>query len=107
MNTETQENASGSDRLEPLVLHLVLTHHWYDEIIAGRKWIEYRAMSDHWKRLIWDRADRITHVRFQRGFKKNPPKMTFDVGMISIGLCPYDGWDDVYYKIAFGNMQND
>ena len=96
-----KNNAERSDKLKPLVLHLVLTHHWYEEIIAGRKWCEYRKLCPHWKRLIEDRADRITHVRFQRGFKKNPPKITFEVECIDIGDCPYDGWDDEYYRVFF------
>ena len=91
--------------VNPLVLYLVLTEHWYDEIDAGRKRCEYRAMSKHWQRLIWERRDKITHVRFQRGFKKNPPKMTFEVRHIDAGPCPYEGWDDFYYRIHF--MQNE
>ena len=102
---------SGHDGLNVLVLHLVLTEYWYDEIDAGRKLTEYRAMSDHWKRLIWGRRDKITHVRFQRGFKKNPPKMTYEVSEIDVGKCPYEGWDDDYFRIHFGfrirGMQNE
>ena len=68
-----------------LTLHLVLTQHWYDETADGRKLTEYRVMSPHWDRLIWERRNNITHVRFQRGFKKNPPTMTFEVEKIDIG----------------------
>lgn len=84
-----------------ITLNLVLTEHWFDEIESGRKRIEYREMSDHWKRLIWDRRDRITHVRFQRAFNKGAKKLTFMVDAISVGKCPYDGWDECYYKIMF------
>lgn len=82
------------------VVHLVLTHHWFDEIKSGRKRVEYRKMSPHWKRLIWDRRKQITHVRFARGYSSET--MTFQVDKISQGRCPYDGWDDVYYTISFG-----
>lgn len=94
-------NDDGPRKVHALVLHLVITEHWYNEIIAGRKLIEYRAMSDHWKKLIWKRRDKITHVRFQCGFKKNPLKMTFEVESIDVGKCPYDGWNDQYYRVFF------
>ena len=37
---------------KPVDIHLILTHHWYDEIDAGRKWIEYREQSDYYKRML-------------------------------------------------------
>jgi hypothetical protein len=82
------------------ILHLVLTEHWYDETAAGRKSVEYRRIdSPKWKKEIWERREQITHVRFQRGFKKNPPKMLFEVEKIDIGPCPIDGWDGDYFRI--------
>jgi hypothetical protein len=33
-------------------LHLPLTYHWYDEIESGRKSIDYREQSEHWKSRI-------------------------------------------------------
>ena len=86
-------------KTEQNILHLVLTYHWYDEIAGGRKHIEYREMSDHWKRLIWDKRSEITHVRFARGYTKTT--MTFPVFDIGRGLCLYPGWDDEYFKIYF------
>ena len=83
-------------------LHLVLTHHWFDEILTGRKNVEYRKMSPYWKRLIWEKRHEITHVRFQRGYSKNPKTITFPVFLIHIGECPIDGWNDLYFRIHFG-----
>ena len=80
-----------------LVLHLVLTYHWYDEIAAGRKLIEYRACTPHWTRLIWDRRARITHAKFRRGYTS--ASITRRVAFIDIGPCPYDGWSGNYYRI--------
>ena len=37
---------------KPVDIHLILTHHWYDEIDAGRKWVEYREQSDYYKRML-------------------------------------------------------
>ena len=83
-------------------LHLVLTHHWFDEILTGRKNVEYRAMSPYWKRLIWERRHKITHVRFQRGYSKSPKTITFPVFLIDVGECPILGWGSRYFRIHFG-----
>ena len=82
-----------------LVLHLVLTYHWYDETDRGAKSIEYRAMTRQWARQIWQRRNEITHVRFARGYTST--MRTFEVEKIDIGDCPIDGWDDQYYRIHF------
>jgi hypothetical protein len=97
-------NMKGFDmEKQDITLCLVLTQHWYDETESGAKTTEYRTMSLHWRRLIWERRDQITHVRFQRAFGKNAPKMTFKVSKIDAGFCPIDGWDGVYYRIHFGD----
>lgn len=82
---------------EGITLHLVLTIHWFTEMVEGRKDIEYREMSPHWKRLIWDRRDRITHARYSRGYTKTT--ITRPVVKIDIGPCPYDSWPGNYYRI--------
>lgn len=87
---------------EPLVLHLVLTGYWFDEILAGEKNIEYRERSLYWKRLIWDRRHRITHVRFSRGYTKRT--LMREVRSIDCGGCPYSGWDGQYYRIHLGDV---
>lgn len=88
-------------RKNQVLLNLVLTHHWYDEVVSGRKRVEYREMSDHWKKLIWDRRQHINRVRFQRAYSKNAPKSQYYVSNIDIGPCPYDGWEGDYYRIHF------
>lgn len=82
-----------------MTLSLVLTYHWFDQIVYGDKRTEYRKMSPHWLKMIWERKDRITHVRFRRGYTKTSIKCP--VANIDIGPCPYDGWDDEYYRIYF------
>lgn len=37
---------------KPVDIHLILTYHWYDEIDAGRKLVEYREQSDYYKRML-------------------------------------------------------
>ena len=95
-----------NDSVHSIVLHLVLTYHWFAETVSGNKRIEYRKMSPHWKRLIWDRRERITRVRFQRGFEKDPLRVGYFVHKIDIGPCPIEGWDGDFYRIHFGTKQN-
>jgi len=83
-----------------LIVHLVLTYHWFDEMIAGRKDIEYRSMTPHWKRLIWDRRDRITDASFSRGYTSTTIRRP--VQMIDVGPCPYNGWSASYYRLHLG-----
>jgi predicted transposase YbfD/YdcC len=86
-----------SDWTEAHVLHLVLTQHWYDEHASGRKDVEYRAMSPHWKRLIWDRKHKLTHVRYSRGYSSTT--MIRKIAEIDQGPCDIEGWGGMYYKI--------
>jgi hypothetical protein len=82
-----------------VLLHLVLTYHWYDETAHGSKRVEYRAMTPRWRKLIFDKRDEITHVRFARGYTAT--MQTYKVEKIDVGSCPIDGWDDQYYRIHF------
>lgn len=84
-----------------LTIKLPLSHHWYDETESGRKRVEYRRMSNHWRKLLWDKRGMISHVRFQRGFQTPIRQITFEVERIDVGDCPIDGWDDKYYRIYF------
>jgi len=81
------------------MLNLVLTYHWYDKTEDGSKSVEYRAMSPKWKRDIWEKRNDIKRVRLQRAYTKT--HLFKDVEKIDIGLCPYDGWNDIYYRIHF------
>jgi hypothetical protein len=86
-----------------VLLHLVLTYHWYDETAHGSKRIEYREMTPRWRKLIFDKRDEITHVRFARGYTAT--MQTYEVEKIDVGSCPIDGWNDQYYRIHFSRTQ--
>lgn len=83
-------------------LHLVLTHHWYDETTSGRKRIEYRKITPRWARLIWERRSEIAFVRFARGYTATTA--TYRVTQIDVGPCPIQGWDGDYYRIHFTDI---
>lgn len=86
-----------------LTLTLTLTHEWYDETVSGRKRVEYRDMSPHWRRLIWERRHRIARVRFFRAMSKE--SALFSVAEIDVGPCSLGGWSGEYYRIAFEPME--
>jgi len=94
-----QKEASNGVGSGELVLHLPLTHHWYDETERGAKCIEYRVMIPRWEKQIWQRRVEITHVRFSRGYTSRT--LTRPVERIDIGPCPIPGWGGDYYRIHF------
>ena len=99
----TMRATANSGTVHRLVLHLVLTGRWFDMMVGGVKNVEYRAMTEHWTRLIWNRRDKITHARFARGYTKET--IVRPVRCIDIGPCPYDGWDGDYYRIHMPPIQ--
>ncbi len=92
-----------------MTLHLVLTHHWYDETASGRKRVEYRSLLDPetrkpsiWYGRIWLKRHMIDRVRFARGY--TPTTQTFAVTKIDIGPCPIPGWSGDFYRIHFTDI---
>lgn len=73
-------------------LHLTLTHHWWEEIAAGRKTSEYRRVCPAWIKRIGSlkQGDKIV---FRRGYTGVTLKRTVE----TVRVIP--GWDlpnDVY-----------
>lgn len=83
-----------------VTLRLVLTGRWWDEMFEGKKDVEYREQSAHWRRLIWDRRARITHAVFSRGYTRH--SILRAVVGIDIGPCEYAGWPSIYYRLRLG-----
>ena len=86
---------------EMRTLKLVLTADWFEEMRTGRKTVEYRRISDHWRKRIWELRHEITHVQFSRGYTTT--KLTRNVLRIDIGPCPYPTWNGRYYRIYFSD----
>ena len=63
----------------PITINAVLTYHWYGEIEAGRKRIEYRDINDYWTDRLWANGvtERIAAIRFSRGYTNT--RMTWEV----------------------------
>ena len=77
-------------------LKLVLTDHWFEEIKSGRKTHEYRKATPFWyQRLLsymrlvalCNSSDvTLAHpqVQFQKAYRKNPERITFEISKLSI-----------------------
>lgn len=78
-------------------LHLVLKHEWYDEILSGRKTVEYRAMTPRWAKMLWEKRGELKFIRFARGYSAQT--LTREIELIDIGPCPYPGWPGDYYRV--------
>lgn len=48
-------------------LDMVLTHYWFDEILAGRKTCEYRRVTPYWTRRIGS-LKKGDYLIFRRGY---------------------------------------
>ena len=58
------------------VLHLTLKKHWFDQIAAGKKKIEYREEKPYWiARLVDDAGYAIIfdEIVFKNGYSKTAP----------------------------------
>jgi hypothetical protein len=80
-------------------VHFVLKSHWHAEMRAGRKDVEYRAVTPYWMKRLTGR--RITHATFSRGYTR-AGRFTRPVTSIDVGPCPYPGWVGSYYRVHLG-----
>lgn len=106
-NREASGGVGSGGSSAGLTLKLVLTHHWYDETVSGRKRVEYRSMTEadgkpsRWYSQIWTKRHEIKRVRFSRGY--TPTMQVFDVVKIDIGPCHIPGWNGDFYRIHFSS----
>lgn len=78
------------------ILKLVLTKHWFEEIKSGRKTHEYRKATSFWysRLLLYQALAAVCNssnttldrplVQFQKAYRKNPERMTFEINKITI-----------------------
>lgn len=99
-------------------LKLVLTDHWFEEIKSGRKTHEYRKATMFWRkriRIFKDAIELISYgnwdelkpqlVQFQKAYRKNPERMTFEIKDIRIinGLNTDLHIDEPVFDIELGD----
>ena len=80
-------------------VHFVLQRHWYEEMRAGRKDIEYRSVTPYWTARLM--RDPVTHAVFGWGYTAKGRFMR-QVTKIDIGPCPYPGWTGDFYRVHLG-----
>lgn len=91
---------------KPVDIHLVLSYHWYDEIDAGRKWVEYREQSDYYKRMLL-RNYKLLKLRYGRTHTpnlylyKNIRSVIFHRGYTSTTMR----WAVQNIKVGYGDTQ--
>jgi hypothetical protein len=90
---------SSANAANALVVHFVLKRHWHAEMLAGRKDIEYRAVTPYWTARLMRRP--IRWARFSRGYNAHGAFIR-PVIKIDIGPCPYPGWTGDFYRVHLG-----
>ncbi len=102
-------------------LKLVLTDRWFEEIKSGRKTHEYRKATPFWalrilraagieKRVHFRAAlllvnlEKYPNVQFQKAYRKNPERMTFNIKDIRLvdGKNTDLHIDDLVFDIELG-----
>lgn len=86
-------------------LKLVLTDKWFEEIKSGRKTHEYRKYTDFWNnRLKCFINSGEGFVQFQKAYRKNPERMTFEIKGINVveGLATDLRCDGLVFDIELG-----
>jgi hypothetical protein len=65
--------AARLKRATPEILHLNLYREFFAAIVDGRKRIEYRPQSPHWRRRLEGRT--YEAILFRNGYLKDAPEM--------------------------------
>ncbi len=63
-------------------LNLVLKYEWFDKIKSGKKTKEYREIKHYWNSRLTRPEGFYKSVIFQKGYKKNPESMEFEIKCI-------------------------
>lgn len=100
-----------SDGKSRLVLNL--KKEWYDKIASGEKTVEYRKFNDYWARRLlvsggdWRKCDsgifsmrHYDEIELRLGYSRKNA-IVRNVSFIDIGLCPYEKWTGMYFRIHF------
>ena len=68
------------------VVFFTLTRHWFNQMLAGEKDIEYREVTPYWTARLTKRP--ITHAVFSCGYTRHG-RIVRPVYGIDVGPCPY------------------
>jgi ASC-1-like (ASCH) protein len=82
----------------PEILHLNLHREFFAAIAAGRKRIEYRKQSPHWRKRLEGR--KYDAILFRNGYASDAPEMLIEFR----GLRRYGQGRNAYYAIRLGKI---
>ena len=91
-------------RVDAVVIHFVLRQYWFNEMLAGRKDIEYRSITPYWTARLIKRNPTI--AIFRVGYQSTRRRMMRRILAIDTGPCPYPGWHGEFYRIHLSPMNN-
>ena len=83
-------------------LKLVLKYIWFDKIKSGEKTKEYREVKHYWNGRLTRPEGFYKSVILQRGYKKNPERMEFEIKKIYMSNEPNDLNLDKVWVIELG-----
>ena len=64
--------------MQKKILYLTLHKKWFDEIVSGKKKIEYRDIKPYWTKRLFDKDGKpkdYNLIFFRNGYSKDCPKM--------------------------------
>ena len=82
------------------ILHLNLYRKFFDQIAEGTKTIEYREVTDYWKKRIENREYDV--IKFRNGYAKDAPTMLVEYKGYSVGKHPLIG--NLEYELKLGKI---
>jgi len=80
------------------ILHLNLIRKYFDDIAEGRKRVEYREQSAHWRARLEGR--RYDFLKFRNGYSANAPEMLVEFRRVR----RYGKGRNAYYAISLGKI---
>jgi hypothetical protein len=81
-------------------LRLTLNRHWFDQIVSGKKTVEYREIKPYWTaRLEWGgRVRRFNRIEFRNGYHAGARTVTVECLGITKNL------QSGFYEIRLGRI---
>ena len=80
------------------ILHLNLHREWFAAVAARRKRIEYRDLTDYWRRRLEGR--KYDFIQFRNGYATKAPEMLVEF----LGVRKYGKGRSGYYAISLGRI---
>ena len=84
-------------------LFLTIKHHWFNEILSGRKTEEYRAIKKYYIQKFTNKI--YDKIILQAGYSKDAPKLEAEIKSIEIKTRTFDLFSFDVYVIKLKNAK--